>query len=206
MDGPGPGVGVAFDGSDDTLPSTTALGRGANDAFTVEHWFRPQGMQTMKLLSIHNATDRDVVFGLRDDGHALCTVFDQGGKAHEAASGAAVSVGAWHHLACSYDGATQRVFVDGVLDGDTKWIGQLLLDDFVVMTGKGDLDEARLSSTAVYTATFTPPQHFAKGVDTILLWRLDEGVGIRSLDASGNGHDATLGLNAASPAWTLFER
>ena len=46
----------------------------------------------------------------------------------------------------------------------------------------------------------------AVDASSAVVWFLDEGAGIRSMDASGSGIDATLGLNARSPAWTSFER
>jgi len=207
-EGPAPGVGVAFDGVDDTLPSTKALARGASAAFTAEQWFRPQGSgaEAMQLLAIHNATDRDVQMAARADGKFSCTLFDQTGVSHETVGATAASVGMWFHVACTYDGATQRLFVNGALEGSVAWTGQVLLDDFVIVAGHGDLDELRLSSVARYTAAFTPPRHVQKDADAVMMWLLDEGAGIMSVDGTGSGFDATLGLNARSPAWTAFER
>ena len=202
-DGPQPGVGVAFDGVDDTLPSTNALALGAIGALTAEHWFRPQAaQQQMTLLGIQGGA----LVELRADGHFACALFDQTGGRHDAMGTASPRLGEWTHVACSYDGATERLFVDGALDGEVAWTGTVKLADFVTITGKGDLDEFSLSRTARYTAAFAPPRHVAVDADAVVVWFLDEGVGIRSTDASGNGIDATLGLNAASPAWTSFER
>jgi len=194
---------VSFDGVNDTLPSTNALALGALGALAAEHWFRPQApQQQMTLLDIPSA----VRVELRGDGHFACALFDQTGARHDAIGTASPQIGEWTHVACTYDGATERLFVDGALAAEVAWTGTVKLDDFVTITGQGELDEFRLSRTARYTAAFTPPRHVAADADAVVVWLLDEGAGIRSTDASGNGVDATLGLMAASPAWTSFER
>jgi len=150
---------VSFDGVDDTLPSTNALALGAIGALTAEHWFRPQAaQQQMTLLGIANA----VTIELRGDGHFACALIDQSGGRHDAIGTASPQIGEWTHVACSYDGTTERLFVDGALDGEVAWTGTVKLDDFVTITAKGDLDEFSLSRIARYTAAFAPPRQIGR--------------------------------------------
>ena len=57
---------------------------------------------------------------------------------------------------------------------------------------RGDIDEARLSSSQRYTSDFTPPLRFAPDSQTIGLWHFDEMTGTTALDASGNGYHFAL--------------
>jgi hypothetical protein len=70
----------------------------------------------------------------------------------------------------------------------------------------GDVDDVRISNIVRYTSTFTPPSAaHPTDANTRALYRLDEGSGQTTADASGNGYNLTLGTTAnadsADPAW-----
>ncbi len=205
-------LGLDFDGSNDTLTSTTPLARGLVSAFTAEYWIYPQSRAWMKLLSIHNADNRDIDMELRPDGLAYCTLFDQSGNNHGTASVTQLPLTTWTHVACSWDGTTQRMFVNGVQEAQRTWSGQLQMNDVVSISGfesrfvDGVIDEFRLSETAVYTSNFTPPVHLTAGTGTVVRWLLDEGAGSTTADGSGNGFTGALGAGTAAPAWVPVVR
>lgn len=205
-------MGLDFDGVDDTLASASPLALGLSSSFTAEYWIMPRSRAWMKLLNIHNADNRDVDVELRPDGLVYCTLFDQSGANHGSTSTSQLALDAWTHVACSYDGTTQRMFVNGALEASTAWTGQVALGDVVTISGfesrfvDGVIDEFRLSSSAVYTAAFTPPEHFVVGGTTLVLWNLDEGTGTTTADGSGNGFTGLLGASAAAPDWVGVNR
>jgi hypothetical protein len=50
----------------------------------------------------------------------------------------------------------------------------------------GAIDEFRLSSTARYPASFTPPTTFTADSGAILVWLFNEGTGTATADAKGS--------------------
>jgi hypothetical protein len=104
------------------------------------------------------------------------------------------------------------MFVNGVLEASTAWTGQVELDAPVTISGfesryiDGVVDEFRLGTSARYTASFTPPAHFAADANALVLWLLDEGTGITVTDSSGHGFDGQLGDGAAAPTWSPVAR
>jgi hypothetical protein len=211
-----PSYAVDFDGVNDGLSSSVALGRGLSSTVTIEYWIRPDAIGPwMKILNIHNADNRDVDMEIRPDGKVYCTLFDQTGGNHGSTSTSVLSSGTWYHVACSYDGSTQRMFINGTLQASTAWTGQVQLNDTVTISGfesryvNGTLDEFRLSSTARYTVSFTPPSHFTADGATILLWLFNEGSGTTSTDGTGSGFHAVLGTGpgvGGPPMWVMSDR
>jgi hypothetical protein len=66
-----------------------------------------------------------------------------------------------------------------------KWLGG---DGFF----DGRYYQIRISDAAVYSTDFTPGSWLEADGDTVALWNFTAGSGSTVLDASGNGHDATL--------------
>jgi formylglycine-generating enzyme required for sulfatase activity len=56
----------------------------------------------------------------------------------------------------------------------------------------GRIDEARVSQTARYERSFTPPETFGSDADTLALYRFDEGAGDVLRDSSGNNHHGKI--------------
>jgi YD repeat-containing protein len=133
-------------------------------------------------------------------------------------SGVTAHLERWYHVAVSRDGSgVRRFFVDGVLeDTDTGTTapedsaGRLSVGrsgDFDGEYWTGLIDEVRVSSAAVYTATFRPPfEPLSSGASMVGLWHFDEGAGQTVADSSGNGRDGTLGADDGAdsddPAWS----
>ena len=115
-------------------------------------------------------------------------------------------------LKMHYDGTTARVFVNGV-PGPAATIGAITQGPFLRIGGipgygffTGDVDDVRISNIVRYSTTFMPPSaaHPADA-NTRALYRLDEGSGQTTADASGNGYNLMLGTTAnadsADPTW-----
>ncbi|MBI3184157.1 MAG: hypothetical protein HYZ28_18645 [Myxococcales bacterium] len=191
--------GIDFDGVDDGVVSPP-LGRGLVSAWTAEYWIKPNQIGVwMKILNIHNDNNRDIDMEIRPDGKVYCTLFDQAGVNHGSTSTSVLTAGNWYHIGCSYDGTTQRMFVNGVLETSTAWTGSIQVNDRLNISGfenryvKATLDEFRMSSTARYTSGFVPPATMTPDSSTVVLWRFDEGAGTTSADLSGNSFTCQLG-------------
>jgi hypothetical protein len=126
--------------------------------------------------------------------------------------GAKLQADAWAHVAVTYDGSVVQVYVDGVPVGSGTLgpISQgprfLVAELNAYPRFDGQVDEVRLSSGLRYTGAFAPPTApFAPDAATLALYHFDEGAGQVAADASGNGHDLTLGATAAAettdPLW-----
>jgi len=114
--------------------------------------------------------------------------------------------GNWHHVALVWDGARQRLYVDGVKKATSSIGGSLKISQAYLgaPAGAGPLtgtmDEVRLSKIARYTDTFLPACVWTTDTNTVALWHLNEGRGTTITDSSGYGHNGTL-HGAPAPTW-----
>lgn len=99
---------------------------------------------------------------------------------------------AWHHVACDYDGAMMRAFVDGKLvatkaaTGTVDSYSQHLLflhrNKFNSnAVKKYAVREVRVGNLAVHHANFTPRWNLEVLAGTVALWRVADGAGATSL-------------------------
>ncbi len=120
----------------------------------------------------------------------------------------------WYHVAGSWDGATMRVFVNGVLDGSLASTRNPKSGNTPLKIGErgnggttlgGSIDEVRLWSVARTAAELQANlAQCLSGTEPGLAgyWRLNEGSGLSALDSSANGNTATL-LNG--PLWVTTD-
>jgi hypothetical protein len=174
---------------------------------TVEAWVNPRTIAPAMIL-----VNSDGVVGwlveMDGSGYVKFWGADTGGVWRAAPGwGRPLRANAWAHVAVAYDGSVARVYVDGALAGSGA-VGALSSGpDFRLgeMTTyprfDGQIEEVRLSSGRRYTAAFARPgAPFAPDASTLALYHLDEGAGQVAADASGNGHDLTLGATTAAEA------
>lgn len=161
--------------------SGAAVGPGGA-AYTVEAWVNHTGSAgTTRIAGVIGATNANWVrFGLMSTGKAY---FSSGTVDYN--TGATTMGTGWHHLAVSHTataGGTAFFFVDGILQtsivgnsGSASW-ASMTLGRTPTDTSQwiGQIDEVRVSSTARYTAAFTPPTApFALDSSTVALYHLD---------------------------------
>ena len=111
------------------------------------------------------------------------------------------------HVAGVYDGRFMRLYVDGRLQKQFRWVlGTHIKSDHDFFVGaepddrdlphkffKGTIDEVRISSTARYTGHFDPPtQELEPDEHTLVLYHFNEGEGEIASDSSGNGRHGKL--------------
>lgn len=112
----------------------------------------------------------------------------------------------WHHVAEVYGpegGPSCTVYVDGVQVASCAALGCNPYAGWQTVLGAvgyigyssflhATVDEARISSTPRYSASFIPQRRFVADAQTVGLWHFDEGNGAIAHDSSGNGRDFTL--------------
>ncbi|RNC81855.1 MAG: hypothetical protein ED559_08750 [Phycisphaera sp.] len=121
---------------------------------------------------------------------------------------ALLSVGTWHHLAGVYDGTEVRLYLDGRLVDTVLASGERTFNELPLMIGadvsgngkatshfKGQIDEVRLSSSALYTGnSFEPARDWIDAEETVLLLKMDRGIGPWVIDESVSAaHARTAG-------------
>lgn len=127
------------------------------DAITIEAWVFPDDLSGWKLICCNwgGAVVGAWHFGVEAGTPKLHLTNDAGVTAF--AGDGKLEVGKWQHVAGSYDGKAIRVYIDGVLAGETKADGDLKDNDMDVTIGskdsreyqwKGRMDEVRISNKA----------------------------------------------------------
>ena len=128
-----------------------------------------------------------------------------------------LALNTWHHVAFVYDGAQDRLYLDGSLvisrsstgsignASGNPFIGAISRTDGFPVSFQGYIDTLRISDVARYSgASFLAPiGDLASDANTQLLYNFDEASGSTTVaDLSGNGHTGTLGTGfsgATSP-------
>ncbi len=120
-----------------------------------------------------------------------------------------LSLNAWHHVACEYDGATMRTFLDGSLVASKAATGavdsyssNLLLFHrnmyWSANNGHYATREIRVGNHALYAAPFKPSWSLAPTTGTVALWHAAEGSGTSLANAVGGAPSVSL---TGSTAW-----
>ena len=197
-----PGLGIHEAAQVLTVPNHASLQFPAGE-LTAELWAMPMAGAAGPLL-----TKRNLGSGLGAAGFALF-LDDQGRPGFRVDTGAGDGVtatasfplaeGVFAHLAGTYDGASVRLFVQGVLvDAAATTGGVACTQPLVVgmhpITGAITdvvVDEIRLNESAMYGSNFAPATVLSVGPDTRLMLHLNAGTGNQATDASGHGNGGT---------------
>lgn len=161
---------MSFDGAQALLISDTPQFNFSTNNFTIECWFN----QTNKLhgypcLINFNGQWGSRVFELQvntnDVGNKICfSAYNNG--ANILTSTTTATFGTWYHAAVVKDGATLRLFVNGIQEASAQYQSDISLNTNTTaniggLSGKyfnGYIDDLRLTKgIARYTTNFTPP-------------------------------------------------
>jgi hypothetical protein len=151
------GASIALDGTGDELTATIDSINIGTNLYTVESWLYLNTSLNFAFIGVNSnfylITLSDTLFL----GDAVVNNIQ--------VPRSILPVGAWFHMALSFDGTTYRLFVDGVLRGSSTTllknfnlnairIGAYLSDKAL----NGYMDDFRITKNiARYTANFTPP-------------------------------------------------
>ena len=189
------GIASAFDAPALHMPDST-------QQLTIECWVKVHEHQNFATI-VEKAPDR---WGIYDQTDGTIIFYIRSPKSLILRGTVPLATDQWYYVAACWDSVTgvAQLFINGKIDttytNQVQYLngqdGQLGVggdadgnDKFV----NGTLDEVRISDTARYTADFTPPtQPFTPDKYTVALYHMDEGTGITTKDASGNGNDCLL--------------
>ncbi len=231
------GTAVQFDGSNDYITFGTALGLSVSNV-TAEVWFKRTGAgaatgtggggvtDAIPLISKGRGEadgdnrDMNYILAIRASDSRLVADFEAGpgssslGQNYPVAGITVLLNNVWYHAAATYDGATWRLYLNGVLE-TTLFVGQRLrldsiqhaalasaLDSSGAAAGffSGVLDEARIWNYARSPGEIAEnyQRQIVSAPGLVGRWSLDEGVGTTAANSGSSGINGTL-LNG--PAW-----
>jgi hypothetical protein len=198
----GQNFALSFDGIDDYATSATAqFPEGRHDQ-TLSAWFSVDTLaERVALLTLRKDLDSGVELGLRQ---GLVGVWRVYGDRQQVIAKTAITTGAWHHAAYTFDGTTNQLYVDGVLVASstdapdkrtptTCWLGTL--------DGTRDLFAGRMDDVHVFEAARSAEQLAAEfagktsagDAGRVLDLRFDESSGSAIFDHSDRENDGQLG-------------
>ncbi|MCM0593810.1 MAG: CARDB domain-containing protein [Gloeotrichia echinulata DEX184] len=209
---------LLFDGLNDyvTIPQSAALN---TNTITVEAWIKGTPSSSWSKI-IGKGPDSSEVFGLylTPNSGTFRVESQINGSQRVLDSGIAVGDNNWHHIAYSYDGTNQILYVDGIQRAIASISGTLTSNSQPISIGRevssstnqygfnGTIDEVRIWNVARTQAQIQGNMSTRlTGTETGLIsyWNLDQGSGGTIEDLTSNNNDGSLGggTPANQPAW-----
>ncbi len=215
------GQALSFDGGDDyvTISSSSALSIGT--AATYSTWVKmnalPPSSYGYSLIRKWSNGSEDKTLAIAQNGKPNLFFYNVGSGVN---ANTVLSTGVWHHIVGTYDGTTEKIYIDGVLDNSNSASGDVADNVGAAVTLghtpensaylNGFLDDVRiynrsLSATevrALYDVGNPDKVNTAQG-DSLEqglagYWKLDDASGTTATDSSGNANNGTL---TNGPTW-----
>ena len=214
------GTAALFDGTNDrvVIADHPSFSGHAGDGLSVSAWVRVIGVNTdghgqsrQPIVAKGNSGQWEWALYVYDNGAAGFSSWQQTGSSHSEISGGSIPLGAWVHVAATYeDGIANRVYVNGVqVAVGSSFSGSAYDGDRPVLIGaredgqylNAEIDDVRIYS---YALTASEVGTLFSGVDfPVAHWKLDETSGTTATDSGPSGLDGTyqngVVLNSAGP-------
>jgi hypothetical protein len=198
---------------EETLNQYVDMGNSMNATFTgtnnitLEGWVKLESSGTFR--TIVGNYSGSMQFLLRVDNGSASFWVDNGTGFQNVVGTSTIPVGTWTHIAGSWDGTTQKVFVNGVLENSIATSGNFPSVTNPVAIGgllssedmDGLIDEVRIWNVArKETEIMNYMNSCLEGNEQWLVARysFETGTGTTLVDQTGNGYD---GILVNSPAW-----
>ena len=157
------GNALSFDGVNDWVSVADANDLDLTTGMTIEAWVRPTALSGWNTVVLKEATANMLAYGLyANDSSPWPAVTVRIGTAEPSVPGTApVALNTWTHLAATYDGATLRLFVNGVQVGSRAHTGNITASTRVLGIGgnsvwgeyfNGLIDDVRIYNRALSAA------------------------------------------------------
>jgi fibronectin type 3 domain-containing protein len=166
------GRALSFDGINDlvTVPDANALDLAPG--MTLEAWVKPttvSGWRTA-LLKERPGQLSYALYAAADNGRPQTEI--SAGASREARGTAALTAGAWSHLAATYDGTTLRLYVNGAQVSSTAATGTLFNSTGALRIGGnkiwGEYFSGLIDEVRVYERALTPAEIQADGTRPVV--------------------------------------
>jgi hypothetical protein len=160
---------ATFDGMNDAVSVPSSTGLSPTAAITVEAWVRPSAKPAAG--SFASVVTKAESYSLQFNGPQLeFTTIRNGTRRRVQAPAAAVVAGGTYHVVGTFDGTTQRLYVNGVQVASGTFSGAVSANTSGVLIGSWDATSEFLAGTiddvAVFGKVLTPAQvanHYAQG-------------------------------------------
>jgi len=180
-----------------------------NSTYTLEAWIKPNGSSTGGIIGWGNWGTTNQVNAFRMNGSAG---LDNYWWANDlVVTTPNLADGAWHHVAATFDGSTRTIYVDGILISSDHPGGHNVPNANNIRIGttnnteyfNGAIDEVRVwnigrTQAQIQAAMKTSIAPNSAGL--VAYYKLDEGTGSTTTDATANGNNGTL---VGSPSWMV---
>jgi hypothetical protein len=155
------GSSLTFNGTSNVVTIAHNASLSLGTAMTLEAWVKPSALSSWRCVILKEATN-----GLTYALYASDTASRPSGYIHtnsdtDVTSSTALALNAWTHLALTYDGATMRLFVNGVQAATRAISGSITTSTSALRIGgnnvwgeyfSGQIDEVRLYNRALSAA------------------------------------------------------
>ena len=155
------GGALSFNGSSARVTVPDAASLDLTTGMTLEAWVYPTSITNKWRDAIYKGNDAYYLSATSSTGSRPATGGTFGGVNSEVIGPTKLPVNTWTHLAATYDGATQRLFVNGVQVASKARIGSILTSTQPLQIGgdsiygqffAGRIDEVRVYNTALSAA------------------------------------------------------
>ena len=172
------GNALSFNGSGAvaSVPNSTSL--GLSSAMTVEAWVYPTSVSGWEPV-IYKYNDLFYLLGASSVATGPATgVGDTGTSGDIISSGSSLSANTWTHLAGTYNGATTKLYVNGVLVASSSHTGSIASSTYPLTIGgntvdgnyfTGLIDEVRVYNQALSAAQIVTDMNTAISTTTVQL-------------------------------------
>jgi endo-beta-N-acetylglucosaminidase D len=212
----GSNTSLSFDGSSKYVEAGPLNLSGT--ALSLECWVKPNSFKTTSpfissLLGMEDGGGNTALLRLGDAGlaaNAVQFVIQIGANTPKLASVARLTAGVWTHIAATYDGATMKLYINGVLDNSQATTGSVSANaPFSLARNNassrcldGRLDEVRAWTRALTAAEIAANAcAVAGGPGLEGYWKCNDSPTLAATDATGHGHTGTF-VNVNVSDWS----
>lgn len=202
---------LAFNGTNSqvNIASNAALNFTQASKFSIEMWFKANSIgSNMTLFNKQRATTNEFVISVdvQADGYILYAIGKQNVAPVNARSKNPIISGKWYHIAAISDGTNISLYLDGVIQesvlisvtGTTQSLANALIGHWYFNATSyfnGQIDEFRIWNTNRSVDDVNKNKNsYLKGTESnlILLYRMNEGSGLTTIDSSPSNISGTL--------------
>lgn len=208
---------LSFDGQNDVATVAHRASLSAASQISVEAWIKPRSVATTNNQDrvVSKGNNYELTISTGDTGCAAGTRGQVQWRATIGGSdaricGGQLDLGAWHHIAGTYDGATFALYVDGARVASMSRSGAMAVNSLALTLGnkssldrplEGDLDEVRIWRRALSQSELQiGSETTLSGSEPDLMgyYRLDESSGQGITDSTSNANHGVLGASASA--------
>jgi hypothetical protein len=152
---------ASFDGVNDHVRVANAAALQLGSAFSLEAWIRPTTLRATGAFS--SVLTKAESYSLQFNGSQLeMTVMQNGVRKRLKAPAGAIVAGQTYHVVGTYDGATQRLYVNGALVASAALTGAASSSTYPLMigswVGSNEYFAGRIDEVAVYNKVLSAAQ------------------------------------------------